>query len=85
VTLSRPSTRPTAKKAPGKLINAAKRLFIRAGVEDGETASTASAGQVIQKPAQQTVRYSAPDGAIYIAVCVPAFSLEAVHLCADLS
>ena len=39
------------------------------------------AGQAVIAPAGEWVRYSTPeeDGAEYIAVCVPAFSMETVH------
>ncbi|HLN21516.1 MAG TPA: hypothetical protein VK213_10530 [Bacteroidales bacterium] len=36
-------------------------------------------GQAILSPANEWVRYSSPEGAEYIAVCVPAFSPETVH------
>ncbi|HEX6236970.1 MAG TPA: cupin domain-containing protein [Acidimicrobiales bacterium] len=45
---------------------------------DGGTADV-TAGQAIAVPAGERVRYSTPDGADYIAVCLPAFSPEAVH------
>lgn len=37
------------------------------------------AGQAVHAPAGQWVRYSTPDGAEYVAVCVPAFSPSTVH------
>ena len=39
------------------------------------------AGQAVVAPGGEWVRYSSPepDGAEYIAVCVPAFSYETVH------
>jgi mannose-6-phosphate isomerase-like protein (cupin superfamily) len=37
------------------------------------------AGQAIVTRAGEWVQYSTPDGAEYIAVCVPAFSPETVH------
>jgi quercetin dioxygenase-like cupin family protein len=37
------------------------------------------AGQAVHTPAGEWVRYSTPEGADYIAVCVPAFSPAAVH------
>ena len=42
---------------------------------------TVAAGQAIVVPAGQWVRYStpAPEGATYVAVCVPAFSPQTVH------
>jgi mannose-6-phosphate isomerase-like protein (cupin superfamily) len=38
-----------------------------------------NAGQAVITRAGETVRYSTPDGARYIAVCVPAFSVEAAN------
>lgn len=48
--------------------------------EDGSTIEVA-AGQAVIVPAKEWVRYSTPgpDGAEYIAVCVPAFSPDTVH------
>ncbi len=37
------------------------------------------AGQAVHVAAGEWVRYSTPDGASYVAVCVPAFSPETVH------
>jgi mannose-6-phosphate isomerase-like protein (cupin superfamily) len=37
------------------------------------------AGQAVMVDAGERVRYSTPEGAEYIAVCVPAFSPETVH------
>jgi quercetin dioxygenase-like cupin family protein len=37
------------------------------------------AGQAVHALAGEWVRYSTPDGAEYVAVCVPAFSADAVH------
>lgn len=51
-------------------------------VVDTEKGSiTVLAGQAARAPAGEWVRYSTPhpDGARYVAVCVPAFSPEAVH------
>ena len=45
--------------------------------EDGRFLVTA--GQAVHVPKGRRVRYSTPDGAEYTAVCVPAFSPEAVH------
>jgi quercetin dioxygenase-like cupin family protein len=38
-----------------------------------------NAGQAVIAHAGEWVRYSTPEGAEYIAVCLPAFSMEAVH------
>lgn len=37
------------------------------------------AGQAVIAHAGEWVQYSTPDGAEYVAVCVPAFSMETVH------
>lgn len=48
-------------------------------VSSGEGTITARAGEaVIARPGER-VRYSTPDGAEYVAICVPAFSPETVH------
>jgi mannose-6-phosphate isomerase-like protein (cupin superfamily) len=46
-----------------------------------EEAFDVAAGQAVVAPAGQWVQYSTPgaDGAEYIAVCLPAFSPQAVH------
>jgi ethanolamine utilization protein EutQ (cupin superfamily) len=51
------------------------RVETRDGVQDVE------AGQAIFTPKGEWVRYSTPteDGAEYVAVCVPAFSMETVN------
>jgi len=48
-------------------------------VEDDEHSFAVAAGQAVHAPAGQRVRYSTPDGADYVAVCVPAFSPGTVH------
>jgi mannose-6-phosphate isomerase-like protein (cupin superfamily) len=50
-------------------------------VETKEKTETVSAGQAVICPRGQWVRYSTPgpEGAEYIAVCLPAFSPEAVR------
>ena len=50
-------------------------------VEHKEGALDVRAGQAVIAHAGEWVRYSTPEesGAEYIAVCLPAFSLEAVH------
>jgi len=50
---------------------------LRVEHEGGELA--VPAGQAVLVPAGEWVRYSTPDGAAYIAVCLPAFSPEIVH------
>ena len=38
-----------------------------------------AAGQAVMAPAREWVQYSTPDGAEYLAVCLPAFSPDTVH------
>lgn len=53
----------------------------RLRVEHREGILDVQAGQAVITPRGTWVRYStpAPEGAEYIAVCLPAFSMEAVH------
>ena len=48
---------------------------------EGGRSMTVSAGQAVHVPPGEWVRYSSPgpDGARYVAVCVPAFSPDLVH------
>ena len=48
-------------------------------VEFAHTTINVKKGQAILAPKGQWVRYSAPLGAKYISVCVPAFSIKTVH------
>jgi hypothetical protein len=48
-------------------------------VESEDGALDVAAGQGVLVRAGEWVRYSTPSGADYIAVCLPAFSPEAVH------
>lgn len=50
-------------------------------VEHADGVLEVNAGQAVVTAAGEWIRYSTPgeDGAEYIAVCVPAFSLETVH------
>jgi mannose-6-phosphate isomerase-like protein (cupin superfamily) len=50
---------------------------LRVDSEDGSL--DVSAGQGVLVRAGEWVRYSTPDGAEYVAVCLPAFSPETVH------
>ncbi len=51
--------------------------FLRVEHEDG--ALDVRAGQAVLTRAGEWVRYSTPEGASYIAVCLPAFSPETVN------
>jgi mannose-6-phosphate isomerase-like protein (cupin superfamily) len=48
-------------------------------VETADGALEVPAGQAVLTRAGEWVRYSTPEGAEYIAVCLPAFSPETVH------
>ena len=48
-------------------------------VEHEDGALDVRAGQAVLVPGGEWVRYSTPEGASYIAVCLPAFSPDAVH------
>lgn len=48
-------------------------------VEDSSATFIVGAGQAVHAPAGERVRYSTPDGADYIAVCIPAFAPHTVH------
>src|SRR5688500_2387863 len=50
---------------------------LRVESEDGEL--EVAAGQAVMTRAGEWVRYSTPEGAEYVAVCLPAFSPETVH------
>ena len=48
-------------------------------VEDEGGVTEVQAGQAIIARKGEWVRYSTPDGAEYVAICVPAFSPDTVH------
>jgi mannose-6-phosphate isomerase-like protein (cupin superfamily) len=48
-------------------------------VETGNRTLDVSAGQAVCVAAGEWVRYSTPQGATYLAVCLPAFSPDSVH------
>lgn len=48
-------------------------------VEHEAGTTVASAGQAVIAHAGEWVRYSTPEGARYVAVCLPAFAPETVH------
>lgn len=48
-------------------------------VESGAGVLDVRAGQAVHAAAGEWVRYSTPDGATYVAVCLPAFSPATVH------
>lgn len=75
---------PSGWSEPGQRPDFDEYMVVIEGevVVDTETGSmTVLAGQAARAPAREWVRYSTPhtDGARYVAVCVPAFSPDAVH------
>ena len=48
-------------------------------VEDASGTFDVSPGQAVHAPAGERVRYSTPEGADYLAVCIPAFSPDTVQ------
>jgi ethanolamine utilization protein EutQ (cupin superfamily) len=48
-------------------------------VEHDDGTITARAGEAVLTRAGERVRYTTPEGAEYVAICVPAFSPETVH------
>jgi ethanolamine utilization protein EutQ (cupin superfamily) len=51
----------------------------RLRVETKAGALDVGAGQAVHAPRGEWVRYSTPEGAEYLAICLPAFSPETVH------
>ena len=75
-------TSPPGWKEPGQtpefdeytvVLRGALRVETRGGTLE------VRAGQAVHAPAGAWVRYGTPEGAEYVAVCVPAFSPAAVH------
>ena len=48
-------------------------------VESNDGPQPVQAGQAVVVTAGEKVRYSTPDGAQYVSVCLPAFSPQSVH------
>lgn len=48
-------------------------------VEHAAGTLTVSAGQAVHTESGEWVRYSTPEGARYVAICLPAFSPDTVH------
>jgi quercetin dioxygenase-like cupin family protein len=77
-------TSPAGWREPGQTPDFDEYTIVLAGelqVETRQAVHNVAAGQAIVVNAGEWVRYSTPgpDGAQYIAVCVPAFSPETVH------
>jgi quercetin dioxygenase-like cupin family protein len=77
-------TSPPGWREPGQTPEFDEYTVVLRGelkVETRETVHTVAAGQAVMVRAGEWVRYSTPGatGAEYLAVCLPAFSPEAVH------
>jgi len=73
---------PAGWEEPGQTPDFDEYTVVLAGMLRVETKAgvvEARAGEALMAPRGEWVCYSTPDGAEYIAVCVPAFSPDAVH------
>jgi mannose-6-phosphate isomerase-like protein (cupin superfamily) len=73
---------PAGWKEPGQRPDFDEYTVVLSGalhVETDNGTLAVAAGQGVLTRAGEWVRYSTPDGAEYIAVCLPAFSPETVH------
>ena len=75
-------TSPPGWAEPGQRPEFDEYTLVLAGclrVRGADETLEVSAGQAVHVPAGEWVQYSTPEGATYIAVCVPAFSPDTVH------
>ena len=73
---------PAGWREPGQRPEFDEYTVVLAGalrVESEDSSLDVAAGQGVLVRAGEWVRYSTPEGAEYIAVCLPAFSPETVH------
>jgi mannose-6-phosphate isomerase-like protein (cupin superfamily) len=73
---------PAGWSEPGQRPEFDEYTVVLAGtlrVESEDGALEVGSGQAVLARAGEWVRYSTPEGADYIAVCLPAFSPETVH------
>jgi mannose-6-phosphate isomerase-like protein (cupin superfamily) len=73
---------PAGWSEPGQRPDFDEYTLVIAGVmrvEHEAGALDVAAGQAVIARRGEWVRYSTPQGAEYVAICVPAFSLEGVH------
>lgn len=73
---------PAGWEEPGQRPEFDEFTVVLAGmlrVETPEGVLDVRAGQAVHAPAGEWVRYATPEGAEYVAVCLPAFSPETVH------
>ena len=81
-------TSPSGWVEPGQCPDFDEYTLVLQGllrVEHADGTMDVKAGQAVITRAPEWVRYSTPgpDGADYVAVCLPAFSMDAVHRDAD--
>ena len=75
-------TSPPGWQEPGQTPEFDEYTLVLAGalrVETGRGVLEVRAGQAVHAPAGEWVRYGTPEGAEYVAVCVPAFAPDTVH------
>ncbi len=73
---------PAGWVEPGQTPEFDEYTYVLAGtvhVEHREGSLEVPAGSAVHTPKGEWVRYSTPDGAEYLAVCLPAFALDTVH------
>jgi quercetin dioxygenase-like cupin family protein len=73
---------PAGWREPGQTPEFDEYSVVLAGTLEVETKQgtlAVRAGQAVVVPAGEWVRYATPDGAEYLAVCLPAFSPAIVH------
>jgi quercetin dioxygenase-like cupin family protein len=73
---------PAGWREPGQTPEFDEYTVVLAGALEVETKQgtlPVRAGQAVIVPAGEWVRYATPDGAEYVAVCLPAFSPSNVH------
>ncbi len=73
---------PAGWAEPGQCPDFDEYTFVTGGtmhVEHEDGAFDAGAGQAIIARRGEWIRYSTPQGAEYIAICTPAFTLEGAH------
>lgn len=73
---------PAGWVEPGQTPEFDEYTYVLAGmvrVEHDDGHLDVVAGQAVHTPRGEWVRYSTPDGAEYIAVCLPAFHPDTVH------
>jgi len=75
-------TSPPGWVEPGQTPQFTEYTLVLSGalrVEHKDGVMEVRAGQAVVTKPGEWVRYSTPDGAEYVAVCIPAFSPETVH------